>query len=308
MARKLGRGNTPLRIQKMLEDAVKKKSQNVIARELGIGVAAVNRYLKGIGEPTTETLKKFSDYFDVSIAELQGVIVVPDGVTFPPGTNLHDKIVYLNMLECSDLMERITSPTAEDIQTFNYFYKQAKTLLEIPRQLQINLNDYEMMLSELAKKIADKYEQMLRDAEPEIKALLIDNFLFSDKLHTSGSGFYDLVITPDYFTKLTATFDSILSLSLRSKQAQQNNMFLAVAVSLAKLLRDMPEELLDIYDTQYMFDLKKLAGNVIDKFNSEHLMERWTPPSIKPKLKQPMKQSDQDHKQQRNTPKKKAKP
>jgi transcriptional regulator with XRE-family HTH domain len=93
MARKPGRGNTPLRIQKMLEEAVKTKSQNVIARELGIGVAVVNRYLKGIGEPTTETLEKLADYFDVTVDFLRG----KDTYELPAALKLLD--IYFEFLE-----------------------------------------------------------------------------------------------------------------------------------------------------------------------------------------------------------------
>lgn len=72
MARKLGRGDTPSHIRNLLKAAVEKKSQNVVAREIGVGVAVVNRYLKGIGEPTTETLQKLADYFGMPVWVLRG--------------------------------------------------------------------------------------------------------------------------------------------------------------------------------------------------------------------------------------------
>lgn len=80
MPRKLGRGKTPTKIQNLLKMAVKDKSQNALAREIGIGVAVVNRYLKGIGEPTSEILKKLADYFGVSVFELRGDDTLIDGM------------------------------------------------------------------------------------------------------------------------------------------------------------------------------------------------------------------------------------
>jgi hypothetical protein len=122
---------------------------------------------------------------------------------------------------------------------------------------------------------------LLASAEPQIR----DHFFFIDKIKKGGSSYYDLVVAPDYFTKLTATFDAILSLSLKSKLAHKNKMFLTAAISLAKLLRDMPKELSDIYEPSYISGLLKLSETVLEKYSSENNLERWTPPSLEPKLK-----------------------
>lgn len=71
MPRRSGRGETPKRVTMLLENAVKKSSQSAVARDLNIGVAAVNRYLNGIGEPTQETLEKLSVAFGVTVAWLR---------------------------------------------------------------------------------------------------------------------------------------------------------------------------------------------------------------------------------------------
>lgn len=70
MARKSG--VTPQRVVDLLTKAVGEKSQSAVARESGLALFTVQRYLKGIGEPTHENLRKLADYFDVSVPWLRG--------------------------------------------------------------------------------------------------------------------------------------------------------------------------------------------------------------------------------------------
>ena len=72
MVRERGSGKTPGRVSEILKNAVEAKSQLEVSKQTGIGQAAINRYIKGIGEPTTATLKKLADYFKVPVAWLQG--------------------------------------------------------------------------------------------------------------------------------------------------------------------------------------------------------------------------------------------
>ena len=72
MTKGSGSGKTPPRVIELLKAAVTKSSQSAISRESGVGVAAINRYLKGNGDPTNATLQKFSVYFDKSVSWLQG--------------------------------------------------------------------------------------------------------------------------------------------------------------------------------------------------------------------------------------------
>jgi transcriptional regulator with XRE-family HTH domain len=67
-----GCGLTPPRVKELLVEAVSKSSQAAVARESGITRLNLQRYLKGIGEPTTATLQKLADYFGVSVAYLRG--------------------------------------------------------------------------------------------------------------------------------------------------------------------------------------------------------------------------------------------
>lgn len=73
MAKGRGGGVTPPRIVELLKKAVAEKSQSAVARESGLTLLTVQRYLKGIGEPTGETLRKLEEYFEVPFWWLSGV-------------------------------------------------------------------------------------------------------------------------------------------------------------------------------------------------------------------------------------------
>lgn len=65
-------GETPERIVTLLREAVKASSQSAVARDTGLRLYSVQRYLKGVGEPTTDTMEKLANYFKVSVAWLRG--------------------------------------------------------------------------------------------------------------------------------------------------------------------------------------------------------------------------------------------
>ena len=70
-ARGIG-GKTPDRVVKLLKQAVEGSSQSAVARNTGLRLYSIQRYLKGIGEPSQATIEKLADYFDVSVTELRG--------------------------------------------------------------------------------------------------------------------------------------------------------------------------------------------------------------------------------------------
>lgn len=80
-----GRGNklTPARVVELLKADVERTSQAATARATGLTLQTVQRYIKGIGEPTTATLQKIASYFGVSVAWLRGEgdfdVFNPDG-------------------------------------------------------------------------------------------------------------------------------------------------------------------------------------------------------------------------------------
>jgi transcriptional regulator with XRE-family HTH domain len=72
VAKGRGGGQTPERVVELIKNAVAKKSQSAVARESGLALLTVKRYLKGVGEPSIETLQKLSNYFGVSVPWLRG--------------------------------------------------------------------------------------------------------------------------------------------------------------------------------------------------------------------------------------------
>lgn len=72
MARETGSGKTPERLVKLINDEVKSRSLNSISKATEVGISALHRYQRGIGEPTTATLEKLAKYFDVPVWWLRG--------------------------------------------------------------------------------------------------------------------------------------------------------------------------------------------------------------------------------------------
>jgi transcriptional regulator with XRE-family HTH domain len=72
MVRERGSGITPVRIVDLLQKELKSKSKLSIAKATGIGIAAISRYAVGVGEPTTATLQKLSEYFEMPVEWLRG--------------------------------------------------------------------------------------------------------------------------------------------------------------------------------------------------------------------------------------------
>lgn len=72
LARGRGGGVTPRRVVFLLADAVSKSSQSQVAKATGLTRLTVQRYLKGIGEPSRDTLEKLGRYFNKSLPWLLG--------------------------------------------------------------------------------------------------------------------------------------------------------------------------------------------------------------------------------------------
>lgn len=72
MVRERGSGKTPERVVELLRGRVAATSMLEVSKATGLGLAAIGRYLKGVGEPTTATLQKLADYFGRSVAYLRG--------------------------------------------------------------------------------------------------------------------------------------------------------------------------------------------------------------------------------------------
>jgi transcriptional regulator with XRE-family HTH domain len=66
-----GGGKTPERVVNLLKAAVEKSSQASVAEATGLTRLTVQRYIKGIGEPSNATLEKLSKYFGVPVPWLR---------------------------------------------------------------------------------------------------------------------------------------------------------------------------------------------------------------------------------------------
>ena len=64
-ARGRGGGKTPEMVIALLKEAVARSSQSAVAKGAGLTRLTVQRYLKGKGEPSSDTLQKLADYFNV---------------------------------------------------------------------------------------------------------------------------------------------------------------------------------------------------------------------------------------------------
>jgi len=63
---------TPERVVELLKKEVSETSMLAVSRSTGLGLAAIGRYLKGIGEPTTATLQKLAAHFGTTVPYLRG--------------------------------------------------------------------------------------------------------------------------------------------------------------------------------------------------------------------------------------------
>jgi len=67
-----GGGVTYPRVVKLLTEAAAEKGQRAVAREAGIALLSVQRYIKGESEPSLITLRKLAAYFGKPITWLRG--------------------------------------------------------------------------------------------------------------------------------------------------------------------------------------------------------------------------------------------
>lgn len=59
-------GKTPIKVVELINNEVLRLGQNGAARAIGIALYSTQKYMKGIGEPSYETLQKLANYFNVT--------------------------------------------------------------------------------------------------------------------------------------------------------------------------------------------------------------------------------------------------
>jgi len=67
-----GGGVTYPKVVQLLREAAAAKGQRAVAREAGIALLSLQRYIKGESEPSLLSLRKLSAYFGKSVAWLRG--------------------------------------------------------------------------------------------------------------------------------------------------------------------------------------------------------------------------------------------
>jgi len=144
MSKGSGNKKTPQRIVELLRDSVNKSSQSAVAKSLGIGVAAVNRYINGIGEPTYETLEKLAKYFKVSVGELRGIKGIAD---IDLNGDEHSELYsYYNLVSATkNLLNAVLSewPEADDLNR--------KATLDLARSIIVDVGGHDEKYLELAE-------------------------------------------------------------------------------------------------------------------------------------------------------------
>lgn len=93
-----GRGYkvTPPRVLELVQKAVAEKSQYAVAKETGLSLSVIQGLLKGNREPSTSTLTKLSNYFNVPLPLLRGDEVIHEiksgiSITKPISTYMIEK-------------------------------------------------------------------------------------------------------------------------------------------------------------------------------------------------------------------------
>ena len=288
MPKGCGGGKTPDMLVKLLNDAITANGQSTVERETGLSHSMISRYKRGIGEPTSGTLKILSDYFGVSASVLRGDEPVSgrslaeDGFLSDASVSAFDKFVYFKMQEFNAALNDSFCVNT-DIIHLHYVAKMAKDILSLPEIFYKNIkSDVWEKLKQKAYDVVDKFSEKLNFSDQETRNHLA--LLETNKFYEKNN-YYDLTTASDYYARLTSTFDVVFSLSLKSKLAQKNYMFLSVAVSLAKLVRDMPQEFKDIYDVDYINELRSMAWEVIKRYSDDRLLQRITEPTATPKLR-----------------------
>lgn len=92
-----GRGYkvTPPRVLELLRKAVEEKSQYAVAKETGLSLSVIQGLLKGNREPSTSTLTKLSNYFNIPLDLLRDDNLIkkssPGISTIKPGAEIFEK-------------------------------------------------------------------------------------------------------------------------------------------------------------------------------------------------------------------------
>jgi len=148
VARGRGGGKTPERLMRLLQEEVKKTSQAATARATGLTLDTVQRYIKGIGEPSSATLQKLSNYFERPAKWLRGEDyedfwgeVYGDNLTEEQIENLHDEFWRNRSLKSSgapimiDIVKCLSRlPSESRTAAFTMFRNLCRYIESLPKE------------------------------------------------------------------------------------------------------------------------------------------------------------------------------
>ena len=121
MTRERGSGKTPERVVKLINDAVSERSIYGVSKETGLGLAAVSRYMKGVGEPTTATLEKIAIWSGTSVAWLRGEVIDIENI---------DLEYYIELVQEIEAVEGLVSIwhkilSEDELRTYLEYFMQS---------------------------------------------------------------------------------------------------------------------------------------------------------------------------------------
>lgn len=159
MARERGSGVTPPRVVELLKNEVSEKSILAVSNATGLGLAAIGRYLKGVGEPTTASLKKLADYFKVSVQWLRGEPVwetYEQARTFYDFSLLPDEKQKRFLEQFINETDEIAAERALETEKIKLFFEKYRDLITIFLHLPAEDRDNAIdVLRIVQKEIAD---------------------------------------------------------------------------------------------------------------------------------------------------------
>ena len=154
MTKNTSSGKTPDIVVDLLKNAVGEKGQSAVARESGIALYSVQRYLKGIGYPTEATFQKLADYFGISVWQLQEK---SGGFYWFNSQDLADKILRMSDMHF-DIALNDDYLLIDDTSFVGVVLSLATLVLEINSKDSSNdINSFVKSVHNKAKCIIEKY-------------------------------------------------------------------------------------------------------------------------------------------------------
>jgi len=177
-----GRGKTPQLVVDLLKKAVAEKSQSAVSKETELGLAVINRYLRGIGEPTYATLEKLARYFGVSVVELRGDVLISTayerafvaqtGLPFSDSATFHQKYAYFIEMDFDAILGDIEGYSS-NILLIQRSYIYASKLLMLSERFYTNIHpEIWHRLRQKAIQVIDKYNGLLEKYDPVDKKII----------------------------------------------------------------------------------------------------------------------------------------